>query len=91
MKFQPGVKSSSSPYNQHFFQPGVKSWYYAHANVLFIFKKIKMVTSQARLRRTDDKRLQEFKCSMEFRNCKSNIDKVRLYESLRKSLNKKSI
>ena len=30
--------------------------------------------------------LQEFKSSMEFRNCDSNTDKVKLYESVWKSL-----
>ena len=52
------------------------------------FQKIKMATSQARFKWTDDRRLQEFKCSMEFRNCDSNADKVKLYESVRKSLNR---
>ena len=32
--------------------------------------------------------LQEFKNSMEFRNCDSNINKDKLYESVRKSLNR---
>ena len=45
--------------------------YYIHANSLFIFLKIVMVTSQARFKWTDEKlinlikRLQEFKTSME--------------------------
>ena len=62
------------------------------SNFLFIFKKIKTVTSQARFRCTDDKLvnlvkyLQEFKSSVEFTNCYSNADKVKLYESVRKSL-----
>ena len=62
------------------------------SNFLFIFKKIKTVTSQARFRCTDDKLvnlvkyLQEFKSSVEFTNCYANADKVKLYESVRKSL-----
>ena len=47
-----------------------------------------MVISQARFKWTDDKCLQEFKCSMEFRNNNSNADKVKLYESVRESLNR---
>ena len=47
-----------------------------------------MVTSQAHFKWTDDKLLQEFKCSMEFSNCDSKADKVKLYESVRKSLNR---
>ena len=56
-----------------------------------------MVTSQARFKWNDDKFinlvkcLQEFKSSMEFRNCDSSADKVKLYESLRKSLNTKYV
>ena len=52
-----------------------------------------MTTSQARFKWTDDKHinlikyLQEFKNSMEFRNCDSDANKVKLYESVRKSLN----
>ena len=52
-----------------------------------------MAISQARLKWNDDKLislikcLQEFKSSMEFRNCDSNADKVKLNESVRKSLN----
>ena len=50
-----------------------------------------MATSQARFRLTNDKLinlkcLQEFKNSVEFRNCNSNANKVKLYESGRKSL-----
>ena len=30
---------SNFPYNQNFFQPGMKTWYYASANSLFIFLK----------------------------------------------------
>ena len=51
-----------------------------------------MTISQARFKWTDDKLsnlikcLQEFKSSMEFRNYDSNADKVKLYESVRKSL-----
>ena len=52
-----------------------------------------MATSQVRFKWTDDKVinlikcLQEFKSSMEFRNCDStNAVKVKLYESVRKSL-----
>ena len=53
-----------------------------------------MANSQARFKWTDDKLidlikcLQEFKKSMEFRNCASNANKVKLYESVRKSLNR---
>ena len=52
-----------------------------------------MTTSQVRFKWTDDKHinlikyLQEFKNSMEFRNCDSDANKVKLYESVRKSLN----
>ena len=55
---------------------------------------MKMATSQARFKWTDDKLtnltecLQEFKSSMEFRNYDSNAEKVKLYESVRKSLNR---
>ena len=51
-----------------------------------------MATSQARFKWTDEKLvnlikcLQEFKSFMEFRNCDSNVEKVKLYESVRKSL-----
>ena len=54
-----------------------------------------MATSQARFKWTDDKFVnlitcfQEFKSSMEFRNCDSNTDKVKLYEIVRKSLAEK--
>ena len=54
-----------------------------------------MATLQARFKWTNDKLinlikcLQEFKSSMEFRNCDSNDDKVRLHESVRKSLAEK--
>ena len=53
-----------------------------------------MATSQARFKWTDDKLtnliecLQEFKSSMEFRNYDSNAEKFKLYESVRKSLNR---
>ena len=49
---------------------------------------IKIATSQARFKWTDDKCLQEFESSMEFRNCDSTADKVKIYESERKSLNR---
>ena len=49
-----------------------------HTTLCLFFKKIKMATSQARFKWTDDKRLQEFKCSMDFKNCDSNADKVKL-------------
>ena len=88
MKFQSGMKSSNFPYNQHFFQPGMKIWYYARANSLFIFKKLKMAILRACFKKTDSKRSQEFKYSMEFRNGDSNTDRVKLYESVRKSLNR---
>ena len=79
MKFQPGMKSSDFPYNRHFFQAGMKIWYNTHVNSLFVFKEIKMAILQARFKWTDDKLLQEFKCSMEFKNCNSNTDKVKLH------------
>ena len=53
-----------------------------------------MATSQARLKWSNDKLsdlikcLREFKSSMEFRNSGSNTDKVKLYETTRKSLNR---
>ena len=53
-----------------------------------------MLTSQACFKWTDYKLinlvkcLQEFKSSMEFRNSNSNADKVKLYENVRKSLNR---
>ena len=53
-----------------------------------------MTTSQARFKWTDDelinliKCLQKFKSSMKFRNYDSNANKVKLYESVRKSLNR---
>ena len=64
-----------------FFQPEMEILYYANANSLFMFYKIKMATSQARFKWTDDKLsnlmkcLQELKSSKEFRNCDSNADK----------------
>ena len=51
-----------------------------------------MVTSQARFKWADDKlislikSLQEFKSSMEFSNPRSNDDKVKLFENVKKSL-----
>ena len=89
MKFQPRMEFSNFPYNQHFFQTAMKIWYDARAKSLFIFLKVKVVTSQARFRCTGDKLinltkcLQECKSSMEFRNCDSNPRKVK-YESVRK-------
>ena len=35
MKSQPRMKISIFPYNRHFFQPGMKFWYYAYANSKF--------------------------------------------------------
>ena len=43
MKFQPGMKISNFPFNRHFFQPGMKIWYYARTNFLFIFKVDKLI------------------------------------------------
>ena len=66
----------------------MKRWYYARTNALFIFKKIKMTSSKAHFKRKDDKFInltkcfQEFKSSMEFRNCESNTDKVKLHALL---------
>ena len=60
----------------------------------YFLKKTKMATSQARFKWTDYKFidlikcLQEFKSSMVFRNCNSKVGKVKLYESVRKSLNR---
>ena len=51
-----------------------------------------MEALQARFKQTNNKLinlikyLQEFKSSTEFRNCNSNADKVKLYESVRKGL-----
>ena len=51
-----------------------------------------MATSQALFKWNDGrfinliKCLQEFRSSMEFRNCDSNADKVKLYENVRKGL-----
>ena len=53
-----------------------------------------MANSQPRFKWTDYKFinlikcLQELKSSMEFRNCNSNADKVKLYENVRESLNR---
>ena len=40
MKFQPGMKIPNFSYNRHFFQHGMKIWYYARVNSLSVFKKI---------------------------------------------------
>ena len=82
------MKNSNFRYNRSIFQPGMKIWYCARANSLFIFKKLNIGTSQARFKWTNDQRLQEFESSMEFRNCDSNADKVKLYGNVRKSLNR---
>ena len=37
MKLHPGMKIPNFPYNRHFFQPGMKIWYYTLVNSLFIF------------------------------------------------------
>ena len=37
MKLHPGMKIPNFPYNRHFFQPGMKIWYYALVNSLLIF------------------------------------------------------
>ena len=56
-----------------------------------------MAISQACLKWTVDKLinlikcLQEFKSSMEFRNCDSNAGKVYFYESVRKSLSRYTV
>ena len=42
--------------------------------------------SQARFKWTDNKYLQDFKSSMEFKNCDSNANKVKLYGRVKKSL-----
>ena len=67
-------------------------YYDDQVDSLLIFSKNK--NSQARFKWTDDKLtnlikcLQEFKSSMEFRNYESNAEKVKLYEGVRKSLNR---
>ena len=63
-----------------------------HAQIPCLYFEINMATSQAHFKWTDDKIinlikcLQEFKSSMELRNCDSNTGKVKLYERVRKSL-----
>ena len=53
-----------------------------------------MATSQARFKWTENKlinlikHLEEFKSFVKFRNCDSNEEKVKLYESVRKTLNR---
>ena len=51
-----------------------------------------MATLQARLKWTDYKLINPIKClyksSMEFSYCDSNTDKIKLYESVRKSRNR---
>ena len=67
-------------------------YYDDQVDSLLIFSKNR--NSQARFKWTDDKLtnlikcLQEFKSSMEFRNYESNAEKVKLYEGVRKSLNR---
>ena len=75
LKFlQPEIKNPNFPYDWHFFQPGMKIWYYAHMNSLFIFIKIKMATSHGRFKLTDDKsykmftRIEQFICTFLFLN-----------------------
>ena len=64
-----------------------------HARIPCLSKKIKLETSQARFKWTNDKLinpvkyLEKFKSFMEFRNCGLNEDKVKRYESVRKTLN----
>ena len=92
--FNPGWKFKISHIMDIFPNPGRKfDTTYAWIPCLF-FKKIKMATSQARFKWIDDKLvnlikcLREFKRSMEFRNCNSNADKVKVYENVRKRLNR---
>ena len=67
LKFQAGMQSPNFPYNWHFFQPGMKIWYYAHVNSLLVFfLKIKMTTSQTHFKWTDDKLINPIKCLQEF-------------------------
>ena len=47
-----------------------------------------MATSQGPFKWTDDKCLQEVKCSLELRNCDSSADKLKLYGSVRKGPNR---
>ena len=65
MELEPGMKIPNFPYNRHFFQPGMKIWYYARMNSLFIFKKLKMETSQGRFKWTDEKPINLRKCLQE--------------------------
>ena len=94
MKFRTGMKISNLPHNRHFSQLVIKIWYYGRANSLLIFfKKIKIATSQGRFKWTDGKLnfikyLQKSKSSMEFRSCNSKADKVKLFENVRKRLNR---
>ena len=46
----------------------MKIWYYAWANSLFIFKKIKSTTSQARFKWADGKIINLLKYLLEFRS-----------------------
>ena len=91
--FDPGWKSQIFHIIDIFSNPGRK-FDTTHAGIPCLFQKIKMATSQARFKWTDDKLinlikcLQIFKNSMEFRNYDSNANKVKLYESVRKSLDR---
>ena len=88
--FNPGWKFQISHIIYIFSNP---QWKYdttrAQIPCLFL-KKVKMATSQVHFKWTDDKSIFLIKClqfkgSMEFRNCNSKADKVKLYESVRKS------
>ena len=85
MNFQLGMKISNCPYNGHFFPAWDKILILCTRVFPVLFKKkIKMTTSQARFKWTDDKLinlikcLQEFQSSMEFRNCDSNSGKLKI-------------
>ena len=91
--FNSGWKSQIFQIIDIFSNPGWK-FDTTHARFPCLFsKKIKMEISQAGFKWTNDKLinlikcLQEFKNSMEFRNFDSNANKVKLNESVRKSLN----
>ena len=90
-----GMNISNFLYNRNFFPNRNENLILRTCEFLAYFsKKIKMETPQARFKWTYDKLtnlikyLQEFKSSMEFRKCNSNEDNVKLYENVRKRLNR---
>ena len=85
------MKISNVPYNQHFPTWDEKLIICMHEFLVYFLKNkgrnfINTWTNDKLMNLI--KCLQEFKSSMEFRNCDSNTHKVRLYESVRKSLAK---